>query len=512
MHNSNLKLFSSYIACVFGSCLSLGWIFNVFNLLVDQLRCWIFFTEITTNSTYVETCENNFNASSISDDNNTISIKYTLFSTAANLGGIIGPFIFSPISDKFGRLFALKILAFLICIGAFWMSVSWKIFSYGNIFLGRLISGLSTGGIMTIAPIYLQEIAPTSGWAQIFGVSFSLGLNFGTLMGQVFGLKEVLGGFSTWQYIFLIGAIPSAIQLLTSGYVIESPVFDRKRNKFSSGRSLENFELSASVSKSTITLESNKITRKLQTPEIVITTPNTLPLPKNPLPKDSILSSKPLKAPKISTSSDFLDQLDHSYFETISAIIKNPKMRKKFLSASMYVVLQNWTGIPCIYFYSHSLFSNEFKLSGQSASYATLAVSGFTLLSILLSMFLITRIGIKYSYIISIFGMGVCSFSIYAAGFQLSNEMLKNFSLISTILFIAFSQIGVLPIPFMLVGEWFKPSYRTKCQAIIISLAFANTTLVGNLFLWMVDKIGNYTFFVLAINCGLGGIFALIQM
>ena len=81
---------------------------------------------------------------------------------------------------------------------------------------------------MTVAPIYLQEIAP-SGWSQIFGVSFSLGLNFGTLIGQVFGLKEILGSVETWQYIFVIGALPSASQLFCSIFTMESPVF-LKRN------------------------------------------------------------------------------------------------------------------------------------------------------------------------------------------------------------------------------------------------------------------------------------------
>ena len=80
---------------------------------------------------------------------------------------------------------------------------------------------------MTVAPIYLQEIAP-SGWSNIFGVSFSLGLNFGTLLGQFFGLEEVLGGAATWQYIFMIGAVPAAIQLLLSRFIIESPVLGEK--------------------------------------------------------------------------------------------------------------------------------------------------------------------------------------------------------------------------------------------------------------------------------------------
>ena len=39
------NIFSSYVAVVFGSCLSLGWIFNVFNLLEDRMRCWIYYSE-----------------------------------------------------------------------------------------------------------------------------------------------------------------------------------------------------------------------------------------------------------------------------------------------------------------------------------------------------------------------------------------------------------------------------------------------------------------------------------
>ena len=376
---------------------------------------------------------------------------------------------------------------------------------------------------MTVAPIYLQEIAP-SGWSNIFGVSFSLGLNFGTLLGQFFGLEEVLGGAATWQYIFMIGAVPAAIQLLLSRFIIESPVFRRK--KYSSG----SLAYSASISKSSMSLESGKSQKNsnmVNPPEIIVTNPTnprttgvnleSLPLPRSPLPKDSI-PSKTARPPlelqnstSLKSNSSLLSETS-SYKETIEAIIKTPKMRNKFGSACIYIILQNWTGIPCIYFYSHSLFKDEFMLTGQSAAYATLAVSACTIISISISMVLITRIGVKYSYIISIFGMGISSFSIYAAGFKLELEWLRIFSLISTIMFIAFSQIGVLPIPFMLVGEWFKPSYRTKCQAMIISLAFANTTLVGNLFPWMIYRLENYTFFILAINCGIGGIFAFIQM
>lgn len=103
-----------------------------------------------------------------------------------SLGGIVGNFMFSIIAERFGRKFALIILALPNL--TFWtlLIFSSQVF---HIYLARFCAGLTGGGLFVVLPVYVAEIADPSVRGKLNGC-MSLIVSIGVLCGYV--LVEVL--------------------------------------------------------------------------------------------------------------------------------------------------------------------------------------------------------------------------------------------------------------------------------------------------------------------------------
>ncbi|KAF7199030.1 transcript variant X2 [Nothobranchius furzeri] len=88
--------------------------------------------------------------------------------------------------------------------------------------LGRFIFGLFCGLAMSLNPLYIQEVSPTSlrgAFATLNQVSFASG----TLVGMVVGLETVLGTENYWAVMLSLSLIPAVIQYLVLPFCPESP-------------------------------------------------------------------------------------------------------------------------------------------------------------------------------------------------------------------------------------------------------------------------------------------------
>lgn len=103
-----------------------------------------------------------------------------------SVGGIAGNFLFSLLAERFGRKFALIVLAlpnltfwtFLICST-----------QVTHLYLARFFAGLTGGGLFVVLPVYVAEIADSSVRGRLNG-AMSLLVSIGVLCGYI--LVEVL--------------------------------------------------------------------------------------------------------------------------------------------------------------------------------------------------------------------------------------------------------------------------------------------------------------------------------
>lgn len=151
------------------------------------------------------------------------NLQQTIMASFA-IGGILGALLIGIFANVSGRKLGLIISNAIVLLGLAIIEFSLIIPSYELFIIGRIIMGISAGLGCGLTPIYLVEISPT----EIRGAMGSLYYfvaSCAMLFPCIFGLPQVLGQTHRWGYIFLIGSIPTILQMILMFFVPESPIF-----------------------------------------------------------------------------------------------------------------------------------------------------------------------------------------------------------------------------------------------------------------------------------------------
>ncbi|KAF8000998.1 hypothetical protein HF325_004787 [Metschnikowia pulcherrima] len=127
-------------------------------------------------------------------------------------GAYFGCLFFYPIGEIWGRKIGLLLSGFLLTFGAAISLISNSSRGLGAIYAGRVLTGLGIGGCLSLAPIYVSEIAPAAIRGKLVGcweVSWQVGGIVGYWIN--YGVLQTLP-ISSQQWI-----IPFAVQLIPSG-------------------------------------------------------------------------------------------------------------------------------------------------------------------------------------------------------------------------------------------------------------------------------------------------------
>ncbi|XP_023704096.1 facilitated trehalose transporter Tret1 [Cryptotermes secundus] len=148
------------------------------------------------------------------------------------VGFLCGTPIFGYISDKFGR----KVAGLLIAVPAI---ISWLVIilcsSIHLIFVARFLSGLSTGGVLLLVPIYVGEICEDS----IRGTLGSYLAIFGNI-GVLF--SYVIGSYTLYHDFAIICLSLPVLFLVTFLWMPETPIYLLRKGEVKEAkRSLEWF-------------------------------------------------------------------------------------------------------------------------------------------------------------------------------------------------------------------------------------------------------------------------------
>ncbi|XP_023810453.1 solute carrier family 2, facilitated glucose transporter member 11 isoform X2 [Oryzias latipes] len=151
-----------------------------------------------------------------------VTVVWTIIVSIFSLGGFTGALIAGPMTIHYGRKKCLLLNNLFLMSAALLALTSRAAKSFEMIILSRVLTGINAGISMNVQPMYFGESAPKRfrGAASLSSAVFTA---FGVVLGQVVGLREVLGGESCWQYLLASNAIPGFIQLLTLPWFPESP-------------------------------------------------------------------------------------------------------------------------------------------------------------------------------------------------------------------------------------------------------------------------------------------------
>ncbi|XP_034431544.1 solute carrier family 2, facilitated glucose transporter member 1 [Hippoglossus hippoglossus] len=159
-----------------------------------------------------------------------LTLLWSLSVSIKDFGALLGSLGVKFLADSYGRRNSILIVNGLSVVGTCLMCASKASESFEVLILGRLVFGLFCGLVMSLNPLYIQEVSPTNlrgAFATLNQVSFALGI----LVGMVAGLETVLGTEHHWAMMLSLSLVPALAQYLVLPFCPESPrylLFNRR--------------------------------------------------------------------------------------------------------------------------------------------------------------------------------------------------------------------------------------------------------------------------------------------
>ncbi|CAN5412148.1 sugar porter family MFS transporter [soil metagenome] len=148
---------------------------------------------------------------------------------SALLGAAAGAMTAGRLADKIGRISVMKIAAVLFLVSAFGTGFAHEVWT---VVLFRIVGGIGVGVASVIAPAYIAETSPPSirgrlgslqQLAIVSGIFLSFAVNW-LLQWAAGGPNEPLWlGLDAWRWMFLVMAIPAIVYGALAFTIPESP-------------------------------------------------------------------------------------------------------------------------------------------------------------------------------------------------------------------------------------------------------------------------------------------------
>ncbi|XP_058287933.1 solute carrier family 2, facilitated glucose transporter member 11 isoform X4 [Hylobates moloch] len=151
-----------------------------------------------------------------------VLLMWSLIVSLYPLGGLFGALLAGPLAITLGRKKSLLVNNIFVVSAAILFGFSRKAASFEMIMLGRLLVGVNAGVSMNIQPMYLGESAPKELRGAV-AMSSAIFTALGIVMGQVVGLRELLGGPQAWPLLLASCLVPGVLQLASLPLLPESP-------------------------------------------------------------------------------------------------------------------------------------------------------------------------------------------------------------------------------------------------------------------------------------------------
>ncbi|XP_064543962.1 facilitated trehalose transporter Tret1-2 homolog [Drosophila montana] len=365
-------------------------------------------------------------------------------------------------SDQFGWLSSLLTLgATVVCIPAGfiidWIGrrptmlalippymVGWILMIFAQnvmmLYFGRFILGVCGGAFCVTASMYTTEIS-TIATRGTMGSFFQLNIVLGLLYGYI------VGGFLPLLYINTLCAILPLIFAAVHFFMPESPVYLVMKGR------------PEDATKSLLWLRGKDCDVSYELREILEET------------------TKNVDEPKVSTFT----------------ALRRPITLKGIGIAVMLQILQQWTGVNAITFYSTSIF--EDVGAGLSGRICTILIAITQLIMTLVATLIIDKVGRRVLLLVSSFFIVIttCLMGVY---FQMMGQDPQSVASIgwlpitSIIVFMMAGSVGLGPVPWLIMAELFTEDVKSVAGSIAGTVNWFSAFLVTKLFPLMKDNIG----------------------
>ncbi|AVM52671.1 sugar porter (SP) family MFS transporter [Bacteroides zoogleoformans] len=382
----------------------------------------------------------------------------------ALVGSIAGVAFAGVLGDYFGRKKTMLFSSVLFSVSAVGCALC---LNFEQLVVYRIIGGVGIGVVSIISPLYISEIAVAEYRGRLVSL-YQLAVTVGFLGAYLCNFQlmnwadgQVMAGTGWFGKIFIsevwrgmlgIEALPAVFFLLTILFVPESP-----RWLILKGEEQKAQKILGRIYDSTM--------------QAMVQLNET---------KSAIASD---------TKSEW-------------RVLLNPGIRKAVLIGASIAILGQFMGVNAVLYYGPSIFENAGISGGDSLFYQVL-VGGVNMLTTVLALFIIDRVGRKRLVYYGVSGMIV---SLLLIGFYFCyGEVLQipaYFLLVFFLFYVFCCAISICAVIWVLLSEM----YPTKVRGLAMSIAgfslWIGTYLIGQLTPWMLQNLTpSGTFFLFAFMC-----------
>jgi MFS transporter, SP family, galactose:H+ symporter len=356
--------------------------------------------------------------------------------TAALIGAVIGALSSGRITDIFGRKKVILVASVIFAIGSLLTGASSNVTFLA---ISRIILGIAIGISSFTVPLYIAEIAPTKSRGALVS-SFQLMITIGIVVSYLsdHAFANDADPYS-WRWMFYVGIFPAIILFVGMLFLPETPRFLIGKGKEEQGR---------------------KVLKKVEEPQLV---------------EEAISKIK----------ADIVRDKESGFKWTE---IFKPWLRTSLIIAIGIMFVQQFVGINTVIYYAPTIFIIAGFTGAKAAIAATIIVGIVNVLSTVLSMTLIDKIGRRKLYFFGLIGMAL---ALVALGtfFLLKDSLgssLKYISVGTMLIYIFFFAISLGPLGWLIISEVFPLNVRGLGMSI------------GSLSNWLFNAIVTFTFLKLA--------------
>ncbi|GLU06470.1 hypothetical protein SLE2022_235020 [Rubroshorea leprosula] len=384
-----------------------------------------------------------------------------IFGIVSLLGSLIG----GKTSDLLGRKWTLALTALLLQLGSATMAVAP---SFLILIVGRVLSGVGMGIAVMIAPMYIAEISPADARGSL--TSFpEVFINVGILLGYV--SNYAFSGLSVhinWKIMLGVGILPSLLIWFALFIIPESPRWLVMQNRVEEARSV-----------------------LLKTDE-------------NEADVDERLTD-------IQQAAGISDDVDRYAKKSVlrELLIPSTSVRRMLVIGLGIQAFQQMTGIDTVVYYSPEIFKDAGIENNSILLAITVAVGVSKTAFVIVSTFLVDKIGRKPLLYAGTIGM---TLSLLTLGSTLAllgkGQVVIALAILCVCVYVAFFSLGLGPLCSVVTSEVFPLRLRAQASALGAVVNRLCSAFVTMSYLSLAQKVTvSGTFFIYAALSALSVLF-----
>ncbi|XP_042900610.1 solute carrier family 2, facilitated glucose transporter member 1-like [Parasteatoda tepidariorum] len=397
-------------------------------------------------------------------EENKVGILISTLVAAFCLGGMIGALLSSYAADYIGRKWGLIWNNILVFVGAILEGCSKEASSYEMFIIGRFIIGINCGLNAALGPMYLSEISPVN-FRGAIGSIYQLTITVTILISQVMGLPELFGNDSGWPYVFALAFIPAVMMMIALYFCPESPKYLLNIGEAEQAKQAIQWILESENVEEEMTFLKNEIDDARSLPKVTL--------------KD----------------------------------MANKEVLKKPLIVSVVIMMaQQFSGINAAMYYSTQIFKAA-GVSERSAVYCTMGMGVVNVLTTIVSVILVERVGRKILFLVGMAGMAIlCIILTISMSLKNFGHFASYISVITIFCFVIMFAIGPGSIPWFIVSELFTQNARSLATSIAVGTNWGCNFIVSIGFMPLFELLKNFSFLIFLVFLVLSSLFIYLKV